>query len=239
MASTAGPSASSAPPPTSTPILAQGDWTKNLVHLAKTAELKKHALTLQLHTAHILSAHASLDQKNKAIQDLKEQKNRLESERSRLLNCLREVNEDRDKADMLEATLNKECSDLQTKIHTITNGEYATAKSDVDRLRQELGQPALPSIQATLEEKSAQYLKELRLQAEQLATSTATTKRTAEEVPTDGQPTGKRPRGRPKGSKTKPKTPAPNATPNSNANTSKPPTTPDQSTTISDRTAPS
>lgn len=48
------------------------------------------------------------------------------------------------------------CSDLQTKIHTITNGEYATAKSDVDRLRQELGQTALPSIQATLEEKSAQ-----------------------------------------------------------------------------------
>jgi hypothetical protein len=37
---------------------------------------RKHALTLQLHTAHILSAHASLEQKNKAIQDLKEQKNK-------------------------------------------------------------------------------------------------------------------------------------------------------------------
>lgn len=72
---------------------------------------RKHALTLQVHTAHILSAHASLDEKGKALQDVKEQKNRcvlstkleikinvftpsnsrLESERARLLNCLREV----------------------------------------------------------------------------------------------------------------------------------------------------
>lgn len=106
-------------------------------------------MTLQLHTAHILSAHATLDSKNKAVQDLKEQKNkyvqrfqivsrkgslaetpldRLESERTRLLVCLREVNEDRDKVhlpglscvlvhshvatlqtDMLEAKLKEEC----------------------------------------------------------------------------------------------------------------------------------
>lgn len=37
---------------------------------------RKHALTLQVHTAHILSAHASLDEKGKALQDVKEQKNR-------------------------------------------------------------------------------------------------------------------------------------------------------------------
>jgi hypothetical protein len=37
---------------------------------------RKHALTLQLHTAHILSAHASLQEKSKAIQDIKEQKNK-------------------------------------------------------------------------------------------------------------------------------------------------------------------
>jgi len=91
------------------PIVAKGDdWSRSLVQLAKTAELKKHALTLQVHTAHILSAHASLDEKGKALQDVKEQKNRLESERMRLLNCLREVNEDRDKVDLLEATINKE-----------------------------------------------------------------------------------------------------------------------------------
>lgn len=72
--------------------------------------IRKHALTLQLHTAHILSAHESLEVKSKAIQDLKEQKNkcvcarvpartpgmlitiiRLESERQKLLNALREV----------------------------------------------------------------------------------------------------------------------------------------------------
>lgn len=97
-------SGTSAQASTSTPLVAKGDWTKDLVHLAKTAELKcvpefflitlpspshilaftilflclfrKHALTLQLHTAHILSAHASLEQKGKAIQDLREQKHK-------------------------------------------------------------------------------------------------------------------------------------------------------------------
>lgn len=83
-----------------------------LLPFAGGARRRKHALTLQLHTAHILSAHATLDSKNKALQDIKEQKNRcacvlapglmqpvrfnlaarrLESERTRLLNCLREV----------------------------------------------------------------------------------------------------------------------------------------------------
>ncbi|OBZ69246.1 hypothetical protein A0H81_10909 [Grifola frondosa] len=216
--SSAAPAAGSSNPP----ILATGDWTKNLVHLAKTAELKKHALTLQLHTAHILSAHASLEQKNKAIQDLKEQKNKLESERSRLLNCLRE-------ADLLEATLNKESAELRQKIQVITDGDYAIAKQDVDKLRQELGQPPLPSLQSTLEEKSAEsaspfsvgirsglpelcrYLKALRLQAESASASVGN-KRNAEEYGPDGQPTNKRPRGRPKGSKnakSKGKTPAP------------------------------
>ncbi|KAI0658741.1 hypothetical protein C8Q70DRAFT_1054473 [Cubamyces menziesii] len=195
--SSAQPSSSS--PAANTPLLATGDWTKSLIQLAKTAELKKHALTLQLHTAHILSAHAALEQKNKAIQDLKEQKNKLESERQRLLNCLREVNEDRDKADIQEATLNKEVNDLQHKIKTISEGEYAVAKQDVDRLRQELGQPPLPSLQTTLEEKSAEYLEALRLQAETSNPSTGT-KRAGEELAGDGQPV-KRPRGRPKGSK--------------------------------------
>ncbi|KAI0949827.1 hypothetical protein AcV7_008482 [Taiwanofungus camphoratus] len=161
---------------------------------------RKHALTLQLHTAHILSAHASLEQKNKAIQDLKEQKNKLESERSRLLNCLREVNEDRDKADIMEATLNKECNDLKQKIQAISDGDYAIAKHDVDRLRQELGQPPLPSLQTTLEEKSAQYLKELRLQAESSASTASGTKRSGDDLSGD-QAASKRPRGRPKGSR--------------------------------------
>ncbi|TFK46629.1 hypothetical protein OE88DRAFT_1707143 [Heliocybe sulcata] len=184
------------------PIVATGDWTKNLVQLAKTAELKKHALTLQLHTAHILSAHASLDTKRKAIQDLKEQKNKLESERNRLLNALREVNEHRDQADLLEAGLTKECSDLESKINVLADGDYAIAKRDVDRLRQELGQPPLPSLRQTLEEKGTTYLKD-RLKA-------------GEKRPAEGgaepQP-GKRPRGRPRGSKNKKNAPAANAQP--------------------------
>ncbi|KAF9014240.1 hypothetical protein BDQ17DRAFT_1320859 [Cyathus striatus] len=130
--------------------------TGPIVATAKTAELKKHALTLQLHTAHILSAHATLEQKSKAIQDIREQKNRLESERTRLLDCLRQVNEDRDKADLAEATVTRECDDLRSKITQLTDGEYCVAKRDVDRLRQELGQSPLPSIQSTLDEKSQQ-----------------------------------------------------------------------------------
>jgi len=183
------------------PLVATGDWTKDLVHLAKTAELKKHALTLQLHTAHIMSAHASLEQKNKAIQDIREQKNKLESERSRLLNCLREVNEDRDKADLLEASINRECADLRVKITSLTDGEYAIAKLDVDRLRQELGQPPLPSLQTTLDEKTTQYLNERRLNGDG-----SSQKRSAIDMPIEGQTaSGKRPRGRPKGSKNRAK----------------------------------
>jgi hypothetical protein len=61
----------------STSLLPQNqEWTRNLIHLAKAAELKKHALNLQLHTAHILSAHMLLDEKNKTLQDVREQRNR-------------------------------------------------------------------------------------------------------------------------------------------------------------------
>lgn len=49
------------------------------------------------------------------------------------------------------------CAELRGRIQQITDGEYANAKRDVDALRAELGQPPLPSLQATLEEKSQQY----------------------------------------------------------------------------------
>lgn len=45
------------------------------------------------------------------------------------------------------------CSDLRHKIQTITDGEYAIAKRDVDQLRAELGQAPLPNLQDTLEER--------------------------------------------------------------------------------------
>ncbi|KAG6329250.1 hypothetical protein ID866_9840 [Astraeus odoratus] len=138
------------------PLVATGDWANELVQLAKTAELKKHSLTLQLHTAHIVSAHATLEQKDKAIQDIREQKNKLESERARLLSSLAEINADRDKADMMEASLARECNELRQQIAALQEGEYAVAKRDVDRLRTELGQPPLPPLQATLDEKTSQ-----------------------------------------------------------------------------------
>ncbi|PPQ86931.1 LOW QUALITY PROTEIN: hypothetical protein CVT25_009817 [Psilocybe cyanescens] len=203
------------------PLIARGDWTKDLVQLAKTAELKKHALTLQLHTAHILSAHATLEQKGKAIQDLREQKNKRNSGwkasdqdywpevNTRLALILFfvhqspiiQVNADRDKVkplqacprsiskpqynilqvDMMEHSLEKEsvnphsqctvqsvntinrCRETRTKITQLTETDYAVAKADVDRLRQELGQPPLPSLQSTLDEKTSQYLTERRM----------------------------------------------------------------------------
>ncbi|KAJ7580716.1 hypothetical protein C8J56DRAFT_960693 [Mycena floridula] len=172
------------------PIVAAGDWTKDLVHLAKTAELKKHALTLQLHTAHIMSAHASLEQKGKAIQDLREQKNKLDSERNKMLDSLRQINEDRDKADMMITTMENECSQLRRTVQDVQEGEYAAAKRDVDKLRRELGQPALPSLQNTLDEKNTQYLTDRRLNGSDAGPA----KRGA---PSEG----KRPRGRPRGSK--------------------------------------
>ncbi|KAH7889489.1 hypothetical protein F5I97DRAFT_1844654 [Phlebopus sp. FC_14] len=203
MGSLAGPSTVS-PHPTATnpsapqhqkpqPLVATGDWANELVQLAKTAELKKHSLTLQLHTAHIVSAYASLEQKDKAIQDIREQKNKLDSERARLLSALAEINADRDKVDLLEASITRECAELRQQIAALQDGEYAVAKADVDRLRAELGQPPLPPLQTTLDEKTSQYLRDRRVNGE---------KRTTSEAGADVQPTtSKRPRGRPKGSK--------------------------------------
>ena len=48
------------------------------------------------------------------------------------------------------------CQDTRAKIAQLTIGDYAIAKADVDRLRQELGQPPLPSLQSTLDEKTNQ-----------------------------------------------------------------------------------
>jgi hypothetical protein len=83
------------------------------------------------------------------------------------------VNEDRDQADMLDMKMNKEfgcslilnscftdlarrCTELQAKIQTLTDGDYAKAKAEVDVLRTELGQQPVPSLQSLIEEKSAQ-----------------------------------------------------------------------------------
>ncbi|KAJ3489620.1 hypothetical protein NLJ89_g11515 [Agrocybe chaxingu] len=145
------------------------------------------------------------------------QPTRLESERTRLLNCLREINEDRDKVDLMEASLEKECSDTRAKIKQLTDGDYAIAKADVDRLRQELGQPPLPSLQSTLEEKTAQYLNERRLNGNESQTASASqnvanastsangngNKRSAPPATPSTEVQAKRPRGRPKGSKNK------------------------------------
>ncbi|KAG7448307.1 uncharacterized protein BT62DRAFT_918710 [Guyanagaster necrorhizus] len=187
------------------PLVATGDWTKSLVELAKTAELKKHALTLQLHTAHILSAHASLEQKSKAVQDIREQKNKLESERGSGSGKLPAASvfikpiHPAPQADLLESKIDKECAEIRRRIQQITEGEYTVAKRDVDRLRQELGQPPLPSLQTMLDEKSSQFLTERRLNGN------AESKRGPGD---DGGQLGKKPRGRPKGSKNRIKVPS-------------------------------
>lgn len=162
---------------------------------------RKHALTLQLQTAHIMSTHDALDQKDKAIQDIKEQKNKLDSERTRLLNCLAEINADRDKVDMLEVSIQRECTELRQKITTLEEGEYKTAKADVDRLRQELGQPPLPPLQTLLDERSSQYLQERRVNGEKRPAEDVVLLEASASSTSHPQVPGKRPRGRPKGSK--------------------------------------
>jgi hypothetical protein len=144
-----------------------------------------------------------LEHKSKTIQDIREQKNKLDSERARLLNSLREINEDRDKADLMEASIYKECEELRRRIEEIADGEYTSAKKDVDRLRQELGHQPLPSLQTTLDERKAQYLNERRLNSP-TDPSPLNIKRTGPDAAADLNP-GKRPRGRPKGSKNRSK----------------------------------
>jgi hypothetical protein len=55
--------------------------------------------------------------------------------------------------DILETNIERECSELRSKITEITEGDYSTVKREVDRLRHELGQPPLPSLQSTIDEK--------------------------------------------------------------------------------------
>ncbi|CCO26487.1 hypothetical protein BN14_00511 [Rhizoctonia solani AG-1 IB] len=130
------------------PVIAQpgSDWAKDLIRQAKASELKKHSLTLQLHTAQIISAHSSLEQRNQKLEDAKTQKEWLESERARLLDELRQV-------DLSESALQREVNELKIKIKAITEGEYGAAKNEVEIIRKELGLSPLPSLQATLEEK--------------------------------------------------------------------------------------
>jgi hypothetical protein len=56
------------------------------------------------------------------------QPRRLESERARLIECLAQVNEDRNQADLLEATLDRERALLRAKIAQLSEGEYRAAK---------------------------------------------------------------------------------------------------------------
>ena len=58
-----------------TPIFVLGGAMEKTDGVASPS-CRKCALTLQLQTAHILSAHTTLDQKMRSIQDLKEQKNK-------------------------------------------------------------------------------------------------------------------------------------------------------------------
>jgi hypothetical protein len=57
--------------------------------------------------------------------------------------------------DLSESSLLKEINEFKNQIKTVTDGEYGTIKKEVDTIRSELGMPPLPSLQATLEEKSA------------------------------------------------------------------------------------
>ncbi|KAF8315249.1 hypothetical protein DL93DRAFT_2166939 [Clavulina sp. PMI_390] len=138
------------------------EQTNALWKLGKTAELKKHTTELQLQTAYIIAAQHSLDVRNSALQDVREQKNWLESERLSLMKQLELVNDDNNRAMALEARMQRECDDLSAQVRKLTDGEYAAAKAQVDTLRAELQMPPTRSLQAIFDEK---YLEERRLAA--------------------------------------------------------------------------
>jgi len=199
------------------------DWSQQLIKLAKTAELKKHTLALQIHTADIVNAQASLEEKQKALQDVRSEKNWLESERERLLEALKEVNLDRERVDLAEANLSRSIQEYQTTITTVTDGDYARSRGTVDILRHELDLPPLPSLQDTLNEKAAIILEEKRRAAQPQQPTSQTRKRgrppkrQSDHVPGTGEMSfdgvldgvngeggegpAKRPRGRPRKSK--------------------------------------
>ncbi|KAG8913036.1 hypothetical protein FRC00_003209 [Tulasnella sp. 408] len=131
------------------------DWTSSLVRMAKSAELKKHALSLQLQTTKIMSYDTTLQKKVKALNDFKKQRERLESQRTSLLAQLREINESREKVDLEESKAQKECDDLRKQINELEHGEYAIAKVEVDKLRRELGLEETKSLKSQLEERAA------------------------------------------------------------------------------------
>jgi len=54
------------------------------------------------------------------------------------------------------------CIDLRGRIQTITENEYAQAKEDVDKLRKELGQSPIQSIQETLNQRESAWLESVR-----------------------------------------------------------------------------
>ncbi|KAF7332542.1 hypothetical protein MKEN_00136800 [Mycena kentingensis (nom. inval.)] len=193
------PSKAPTPAPSQQPIVAKGDWTKDLVQLAKTAELKQHALTLQLHTAHILSAHAALEQKTRTLAEVREQKNRLETERKQLIEALSRINDQRTEAEVVELSLEREQTQLREKITSLSEREYAEAKAQVDVLRRDLGQPPLPSLQETLAGRVAHAgSTEETEQKKRKRASTATTPTLPDASGQVQVQETKRPRGRPR-----------------------------------------
>ncbi|KAG9003431.1 hypothetical protein FRB95_010933 [Tulasnella sp. JGI-2019a] len=194
------------------------DWTESLVKLAKSAELKKHALTLQMHTSRIVAYNLTLQKKERSMGAVRKQKESLEAQHTQLLNKLRVIDENREKAELEEAKALRECEEMRTLIKEMTEGEYTAAKTAVDRLRQELDMDPAPSLERKLEEKRGRHSTAAPMLTPVQARTTVSdarvpTKRTSsdrlatstESLPVRDVPPAKRPRGRPKGSKNKPR----------------------------------
>jgi len=94
--------------------------------------------------------------------DIKSKRDRLEAQRASLLNQLREVNENREKVDLEESRAQREYDDIDRSIKEVTNGEYAGAKKEVDKLRRELGMEETRSLESQLEEKTSKQQQQRR-----------------------------------------------------------------------------
>ncbi|KAG8863096.1 hypothetical protein FRB96_009276 [Tulasnella sp. 330] len=128
------------------------DWSESLVKLAKAAELKKHGLTLQMHTSRIVAYNMTLQKKERSMGGIRKQKESLEGQRTQLLNRLRAL-----QVDLEELKILRECDEIRNQMKEMTDGEYAEAKAAVDRLRRELDLDPAPSLEQKLEEKRMPY----------------------------------------------------------------------------------
>ncbi|KZV96222.1 hypothetical protein EXIGLDRAFT_439436 [Exidia glandulosa HHB12029] len=188
-------------------------WNVLLVQYVQVTAMKKLALTLELVKAKVLALQGMLSTREQELQSVKERKEMLDQERSRLLASLRAVNEAHEHAEVEERTLSADVHALQHQIQFLTSGELPIAQAKLDALRVELGEHD-PAAQPPNRQSQIEVSSSLTPPSTHDGTLADTLEDSAQPAadpppvpvavpPRAGEP--RRGRGRPRGSKGKPK----------------------------------